>query len=59
MFDTNILLAGAAAADVAALNAGLLVRARPIAFVSPEIVSKDTLARLGYGAVNFHPGPSA
>jgi methionyl-tRNA formyltransferase len=25
--------------------------------LTPEIVSTDTLARLGYGAINFHPGP--
>ena len=43
--------------DLAALNADVLERARPIAFVTPEIVSKRILARLGYGAFNFHPGP--
>jgi methionyl-tRNA formyltransferase len=44
-------------ADLAALNADLLERARLIAFVTPEIVSKSILARLGHGAFNFHPGP--
>ena len=44
-------------ADLAALDSDLLGRARLIAFVTPEIVSKDILARLGYGAFNFHPGP--
>jgi methionyl-tRNA formyltransferase len=44
-------------ADLAALPADLLKRARLVAFVTPEIVSNDTLARLGYGALNFHPGP--
>jgi methionyl-tRNA formyltransferase len=44
-------------ADLAALSSDLLERARLIAFVTPEIVSKSTLARLGYGAFNFHPGP--
>jgi hypothetical protein len=39
--------------DLAALNADLLERARLIAFVTPEIVSQNTLARLGYGAFNF------
>jgi methionyl-tRNA formyltransferase len=43
--------------DLAALDAGVLERARLIAFVTPEIVPKDILARLGYGAFNFHPGP--
>jgi len=45
------------AADLAALDPDLLGRARLIAFVTPEIVSKDVLAKLGYGAFNFHPGP--
>src|SRR3984957_18526152 len=44
-------------ADLAALNGDVLARARLIAFVTPEIVSGGTLARLGYGALNFHPGP--
>jgi methionyl-tRNA formyltransferase len=43
--------------DLAALSPDLLARSRLIAYVTPEIVSKDTLARLGYGAINFHPGP--
>jgi methionyl-tRNA formyltransferase len=43
-------------ADLAALSADLLARARLIAFVTPEIVSKSILTRLGYGALNFHPG---
>ncbi len=45
------------AADLANLDPALLARARLIAFVTPEIVSKGILARLGYGAFNFHPGP--
>ena len=45
------------AADLAALDSDLLGRARLIAFVTPEIVSKSILAKLGYGAFNFHPGP--
>jgi methionyl-tRNA formyltransferase len=44
-------------ADLAALSADLLARARLIAFVTPEIVSQSILAGLGYGAFNFHPGP--
>jgi methionyl-tRNA formyltransferase len=43
--------------DLAALNSDLLRRARLIAFVTPEIVPPSLLARLGYGAFNFHPGP--
>jgi methionyl-tRNA formyltransferase len=45
------------AAGLAVLNPDLLARARLIAFVTPEIVSNNILARLGYGAFNFHPGP--
>ena len=44
-------------ADLAALDSDVLARARLIAFVTPEIVSSSMLARLGYGAINFHPGP--
>jgi methionyl-tRNA formyltransferase len=44
-------------ADLAALAPDLLRRARLIAFVTPEIVPGRILARLGYGAINFHPGP--
>src|ERR1700737_205996 len=44
-------------AELGALNADLLERARLIAFVTPEIVSQSILTRLGYGAFNFHPGP--
>jgi methionyl-tRNA formyltransferase len=43
--------------DLAALCPERLARSRLIAYVTPEIVSTDTLARLGYGAINFHPGP--
>lgn len=45
------------AADLAGLDSDLLGRARLIAFVTPEIVSQRVLAKLGYGAINFHPGP--
>jgi methionyl-tRNA formyltransferase len=45
------------AAELAALDSDLLSRARLIAFVTPEIVPPSVLARLGYGAFNFHPGP--
>jgi methionyl-tRNA formyltransferase len=51
------VLSVAIAADLAALDPDLLGRARLIAFVTPEIVSKRVLAKLGYGAINFHPGP--
>src|SRR6202451_4686945 len=47
------------AAELAALDANLLSRARLIAFVTAEIVPPSVLARLGYGAFNFHPGPPA
>jgi methionyl-tRNA formyltransferase len=43
--------------DLAALNSDVLRRARLLAFVTPEIVPQNLLARLGYGAFNFHPGP--
>jgi methionyl-tRNA formyltransferase len=43
--------------DLATLSSDLLARSRLIAYVTPEIVSTDTLAQLGYGAINFHPGP--
>ena len=43
--------------DLAALCPERLARSRLIAYVTPEIVSTDTLAGLGYGAINFHPGP--
>jgi methionyl-tRNA formyltransferase len=45
--------------DLAALSADQLARARLVAFVTPEIVPASILARLGYGAFNFHPGPPA
>jgi len=44
-------------ADLATLEPDVLRRARLIAFVTPEIVPKSILAGLGYGALNFHPGP--
>ena len=47
----------ATAANLAAVSCDVLKRARLIAFVTPEIVSRGVLARLGYGALNFHPGP--
>jgi methionyl-tRNA formyltransferase len=45
------------AAELDALDSDLLRRARLIAFVTAEIVPPRVLARLGYGAYNFHPGP--
>jgi methionyl-tRNA formyltransferase len=47
----------ATTANLAAVSCDVLERARLIAFVTPEIVSKGVLSRLGYGALNFHPGP--
>jgi methionyl-tRNA formyltransferase len=43
--------------ELAALDQDVLRRARLIAFVTPVIVPKSILEQLGYGAVNFHPGP--
>ena len=45
------------AAELAGMDSDLLGRARLIAFVTAEIVPPSVLARLGYGAFNFHPGP--
>jgi methionyl-tRNA formyltransferase len=45
------------AAELAALDSGLLRRARLIAFVTPVIVPGSILTQLAYGALNFHPGP--
>jgi methionyl-tRNA formyltransferase len=45
--------------NLAAFSSDQLARARLIAFVTPEIVPASILARLGYGAFNFHPGPPA
>jgi methionyl-tRNA formyltransferase len=53
------VISAATSAELAALDRDLLGRARLIAFVTPEIVSGGVLARLGYGAFNFHPGPPA
>jgi methionyl-tRNA formyltransferase len=43
--------------DLTALNSELLARSRLIAFATGEIVPTSILNRLGYGAINFHPGP--
>jgi methionyl-tRNA formyltransferase len=43
--------------QLAALSGNVLRRARLVAFVTPVIVPKHVLDRLGYGAFNFHPGP--
>ena len=51
------VMAVGTSADLATLSPDLLARSRLIAYVTPEIVSTDTLAQLGYGAINFHPGP--
>lgn len=44
-------------AELAALSPDELALARLISFTNPVIVPADCLARLGYGAYNFHPGP--
>jgi hypothetical protein len=43
--------------ELADLPREILHRSRLIAFVTPVIVPKAVLDQLGYGAVNFHPGP--
>jgi hypothetical protein len=45
------------AEQLAALSGDVLRRSRLIAFVTPVIVPMRILDQLGYGAVNFHPGP--
>ena len=43
--------------ELEAIKPSQLRRARLIAFVTPVVVPKRILDRLGYGAYNFHPGP--
>jgi methionyl-tRNA formyltransferase len=43
--------------ELAALPRRLLATSRLIGFATPVIVPAAFLARLGYGAYNFHPGP--
>ncbi|MDP2409538.1 MAG: formyltransferase family protein [Pseudolabrys sp.] len=44
-------------AELEAVGAETLARARLIAFVTPVIVPARLLSQLGHGAYNFHPGP--
>lgn len=46
-------------AELAAIEANVLRRARLIGFATPVIVPQTILTQLGYGAFNFHPGPPA
>jgi methionyl-tRNA formyltransferase len=46
-----------ASEDLLGIDAGLLCRARLIAFSSAVIVPPGVLSALGFGAYNFHPGP--
>ena len=46
-----------ASEDLLGIDAGLLRRARLIAFSSAVIVPPGILSALGFGAYNFHPGP--
>jgi len=46
-----------ASSDLVAISPDVLERARLIALVTTEIDSQSTLARLGYGAFDSHPGP--
>lgn len=50
-------IATGSVAELLALKPAQLRRARLISFVTPVIVPAQTLAELGYGAYNFHPGP--
>jgi methionyl-tRNA formyltransferase len=52
-----LVISVATSADLAVVEPDLLDRARLIAFVTPEIVSRSILEKLGHGAINFHPGP--
>lgn len=45
------------AQQLATVSGDVLRRSRLIAFVTPVIVPKSILEQIGYGAVNFHPGP--
>jgi methionyl-tRNA formyltransferase len=47
------------ASELASVSEEVLKRARLIGFVTPVIVPKTILHRIGYGAFNFHPGPPA
>ena len=44
-------------AELDAIDASVLRRARLIAFVTPVVVPTRILDALGFGAYNFHPGP--
>lgn len=44
-------------AALAALPSNELARARLVSFTNPVIIPAEWLARIGYGAYNFHPGP--
>jgi methionyl-tRNA formyltransferase len=43
--------------ELRGIETALLRNARLVAFASGAIVPADLLARFGYGAFNFHPGP--
>ena len=43
--------------ELLAIDGATLGRARLIAFATPVIVPPSVLDRLGYRAINFHPGP--
>jgi methionyl-tRNA formyltransferase len=52
----NVLMIESAE-ELVALRPEVLQRSRLITFVTPVIVPKVVLDQVGYGAVNFHPGP--
>jgi len=51
------IVPAASLAELAAIEAALLARARLIGFATPVVVPAPILDALGFGAYNFHPGP--
>jgi hypothetical protein len=45
--------------DLYALESATLSRARLLSYVAGVTVPSDVLGQLGYGAYNFHSGPTA
>jgi len=45
------------ATELAAIDQGILARARLVAFATAVVVPAKILKALGFGAYNFHPGP--
>lgn len=55
--DCRPIRAVSSLAELRSVPSDELAGARLISFANPVIVPADILARLGYGAYNFHPGP--